>query len=128
MRLLLDTHLVLWTAQGSARRSAEAIGLIEDLANEVFFSAASIWEIAIKTAKGRPDFMVDAERLRREMENNGYKELPVTAKHAAATAALPILHKDPFDRLFVAQAGVEELVLLTVDAMVARYPGPIRKV
>ncbi len=125
---MLDTHLVLWTAQASARRSQAAIGLIEDLANEVFFSAASIWEVAIKTAKGRADFMVDAERLRQEMEANGYKELAVKAAHGAATVGLPMLHKDPFDRLLVAQAGVEGLVLLTVDAVVARYPGPVRKV
>jgi len=92
------------------------------------FSVASVWEIAIKFALGRPDFRVDPRALRRGLLDNGYAELPVTADHALATLALPPIHKDPFDQLLVAQATVEGVVLLTADPTVAGYPGPVRLV
>ena len=92
------------------------------------FSVVSLWEIAIKFALGRPDFQVDPRVLRRGLLDNGYRELPITADHALATAGLPPIHKDPFDRLLVAQATVDGIVLLTADQIVARYPGPIRLV
>jgi PIN domain nuclease of toxin-antitoxin system len=102
--------------------------LIDDPANELIFSAASLWEIAIKRRLGRSDFRVDPRLLRRGLLDNGYLELPVTSEHAVAIDGLPPLHKDPFDRILVAQATVEGMALLTVDPTVARYRGPVRKV
>lgn len=131
MRLLLDTHLLLWAAfdePGAGRLPKAAAELIGNPDNRLLFSAASIWETAIKSALGRPDFRADAGLLRRGLLDNGYEELPITSLHAAAVRQLPLLHKDPFDRLLIAQATVEEVTLLTVDAEVASYPGPIRRV
>jgi PIN domain nuclease of toxin-antitoxin system len=102
--------------------------LISSLDNEVIFSAASLWEIAIKQGLGKNDFDVDARVLRRNLLDNGYKELPVVGDHAVAIRSLPLIHKDPFDRILVAQATVEGITLLTADPIVSRYPGPIRKV
>lgn len=127
MKLLLDTHLLLWAAQGSPRLSRTARKLIDDTENDIFFSAASLWEIAIKSGLGRDDFLVDARILRRTLLDNGYLELRVTSEHAVALDSLPPLHKDPFDRMLIAQAMIEGILLLTVDLQVAGYPGPIRK-
>lgn len=128
MKLLLDTHLLLWAAGQPARLPRRVRVLIEDAANELFFSAASLWEIAIKHGLGRQDFQVDARVLRRGLLDNGYNELPITSEHAVNTDHLPNLHKDPFDRILVAQANVEGITLLTDDRRVAAYSGPIRKV
>lgn len=128
MKLLLDTHLLLWAAGNSRRLSAEAHALLEDPANELFFSAASLWEISIKHGLGRPDFRVDARVLRRGLLDIGYDELAVTGGHAVSIDSLPPLHKDPFDRILVAQAMLEGITLLTSDSMVAKYPGPVRLV
>jgi len=128
MKLLLDTHLLLWAAGEPGRLPAPARALIEDPANELIFSAASLWEIAIKRQLGRNDFRVDPRLLRRGLRDNGYLELPVTSEHALATDSLPPIHKDPFDRILVAQATVEGMVLLTVDPVMARYRGPVQKV
>lgn len=128
MRLLLDTHLLLWTAAGSERLSQNASRFIDDPDSELFFSAASLWEIAIKLRRGRDDFQVDPRLLRRLLIDFRYDELPVTAEHAVAVADLPPLHKDPFDRLLIAQSMVEGITLLTSDRIVARYPGPIQRV
>jgi len=98
-----------------------------DPANTLLFSAASLWEIAIKRSLGRADFQVDARVLRRGLFDNGYEELPITSEHAVFIDSLPDLHKDPFDRILVAQATVEGITLLTADAVLAQYPGPIRK-
>ena len=102
--------------------------MFEDRGNALLFSAASLWEIAIKRGLGRSDFQVDARVLRRGLLDNGYSELPVTSEHAVAIDALPPLHRDPFDRILVAQAQVEGITLVTADETVAKYPGPIRKV
>ena len=110
------------------RLSAEAKRLIDDSANELLFSAVSLWEIAIKTSQGRDDFSVDARVLRRALLDRGYVELPITGDHAVHVDTLPPLHKDPFDRLLLAQAFVEGITLLTADEVLARYPGPVRKV
>jgi PIN domain nuclease of toxin-antitoxin system len=99
-----------------------------DSGNDLFFSAASIWEIAIKSRLGRTDFRVDAHLLRRGLIDNGYLELSINVEHALAVLTLPPLHKDPFDRMLVAQATVEGFILLTSDEQVAAYPGPVRKV
>ncbi len=128
MKLLLDTHLLLWAAGQSARLSGLARALIDDTANELLFSTASLWEVVIKQGQGREDFQVDARRLRRGLLDNGYAELPVLGEHALAVANLPRIHKDPFDRLLVAQATVEGITLLTADPLVAQYPGPVQKV
>lgn len=128
MKLLLDTHLLLWAAGEPGRLPAPARALIDDPANELIFSAASLWEIVIKRRLGRDDFRVDPRLLRRGLLDNGYSELPVTSEHAVALDSLPPIHKDPFDRILVAQATVEGMALLTVDPVVARYPGPVRKV
>jgi PIN domain nuclease of toxin-antitoxin system len=128
MKLLLDTHLLLWAAGDPDRLSAAARALIGAPENELWFSAASVWEIAIKRGLGREDFQVNPRLLRRGLLDNGYRELPVGSEHAVAIDSLPPLHKDPFDRLLVAQAMVEGITLLTADASVAQYPGPVRKV
>jgi PIN domain nuclease of toxin-antitoxin system len=127
MKLLLDTHVLLWAAGEPARLSASARRLINDADNEPLFSVASLWEIAIKRGLGRKDFQVDARLLRRGLLDNGYSELPIMSDHVVAVEDLPAIHKDPFDRLLVAQATVEGITLLTLDLVVARYPGPIRK-
>lgn len=128
MKLLLDTHVLLWAAGEPERLSATALSLLEAPDARLFFSSASIWEVAIKSGLGRSDFQVDARLLRRGLLDNGYSELPIGSEHAVATLSLPPLHKDPFDRILVAQATVEGILLLTVDSLVARYPGPVRMV
>lgn len=128
MLLLLDTHILLWAAYQPERLSAVGNALLSDPVNTPLFSAASIWEVAIKAGLGRPDFTVDANVLRRALVENDYRELPVTGAHAAAVAGLPALHRDPFDRLLVAQARVEGVVLLTADQQVAAYGAPVRRV
>ena len=128
MKLLLDTHLLLWAAGQPDRLSPEARGFLDNPANELLFSAASIWEVVIKRSLGRDDFKVDARALRRGLIDNGYSELPVVSDHVAAIDSLPAIHKDPFDRVLIAQATVEGITLLTTDALVAKYPGPIRLV
>lgn len=128
MKLLLDTHLLLWAAGQPKRLPAAARKLLADADNELLFSAASLWEIAIKRSLGRDDFEVDARVLRRGLLDNGYVELPMRSEHAVAIDNLPPIHTDPFDRLLIAQATVEGIVLLTGDAAVARYPGPVRRV
>ena len=128
MNLLLDTHLLLWAAGEPHRLSARARAMIDDPANKLVFSAASIWEIAIKRGLGREDFRADPRLLRRGLMDNGYVELPVRSEHAVAIDNLPSIHKDPFDRLLIAQATVEGVVLLTVDPVLARYHGPVQQV
>lgn len=128
MKLLLDTHLLLWAAGDPSRLSVVARALIEGPDNELFFSAASLWEISIKRGLGRSDFQVDSRVLRRGLLDNGYSELPIISEHAVAIESLPPIHKDPFDRMLVAQATVEGITLLTADALVAQYPGPVRGV
>ena len=121
MRLLLDTHLLLWAAASSERLPREARELLEDDDNEVYYSAASIWEIAIKSALGRKDFRIDLTQLLAMLPEMGLVELPITAVHAAGVTRLPLIHRDPFDRLLIAQSLVEPLTLLTNDALINRY-------
>lgn len=128
MKLLLDTHLLLWAASAPEQLSVAACELMEDTANELFFSAASFWEIAIKSNLGRSDFQVNARVLRRGLLDNGYNELPITSEQAAFLDTLPPLHKDPFDRMLIAQTMAEGILLLTADTLVAQYPGAIKKV
>ncbi len=128
MKLLLDTHVLLWAAGQTEKLPSGARKLIENRRNDLFFSAANLWEVAIKHDLGRKDFRVDPRLLRRGLLDNGYEELPITSEHVVAVVGLPPIHKDPFDRLLVAQAMVEGITLLTVDPQLAKYPGPIRQV
>ncbi|MES1243073.1 MAG: type II toxin-antitoxin system VapC family toxin [Acidobacteriota bacterium] len=128
MKLLLDTQLLLWAAGQPERLSKAARKLLDDPQNELLFSAASLWEVAIKSSLGREDFRVEPRLLRRGLLDNDYVELPVTSQHAVGIDALPPLHKDPFDRLLLSQALSEGITLLTTDASLAQYPGPVRRV
>lgn len=128
MNLLLDTHILLWAAAQPERLSDKAVDLINDPQNKLYFSSASIWEVVIKNNLNREDFNVDPHLLRRALVENGYLELPIAVQHVLAVAHLPNIHKDPFDRILVAQAEFEGILLLTVDDAVAAYPGPIQKV
>ncbi|MEQ8803648.1 type II toxin-antitoxin system VapC family toxin [Haliea sp.] len=126
MNLLLDTHILLWAASEPERLSQDARDLIQDPVHRVYFSAASIWEVVIKNGLGREDFHVDPHLLRRGLIENDYSELPVTSAHTLALAHLPPIHRDPFDRILIAQAEVEGFLLLTMDATILQYQGPIR--
>lgn len=128
MNLLLDTHILLWAAAQPERLSEKAVSLIDDMQNKLYFSSASIWEVVIKNNLNRADFSVDPHLLRRALVENGYLELPIAVQHVLAIAHLPNIHKDPFDRILVAQAESEGILLLTMDDTVAAYPGPIQKV
>lgn len=128
MKFLLDTHLLLWAAGQPGKLRAEIRQLLEDPENDAVFSVASLWEIAIKCSLGREDFQVDARLLRRGLLENGFRELQIKGEHAVATGGLPPIHKDPFDRILVAQAMVEGIMLLTADPQVASYPCPVRRV
>jgi PIN domain nuclease of toxin-antitoxin system len=114
VKLLLDTHLLLWAANEPIRLPKAARTLIEDLGNDLLFSAAIMWEITIKGSLGRKDFRVNARLLRRGLLDNGYTELPITSEHAIKVDHLPATHKDPFDRMLVAQATVEGITLLPI--------------
>lgn len=128
MKLLLDTQLLLWAAGQPERLSVAARKQLSNSRNELFFSAASLWEITIKNSLGRDDFRVEPRLLRRGLLDNGYIELAVTSEHAVNVDSLPLLHKDPFDRILLAQAFTEGITLITADSQLARYPGPVRKV
>jgi len=121
VKLLLDTHILLWTVGQPEKLSESARTILTEPANSLFFSAASIWEIVIKLGLGRADFKVDPYRLRKMLVVHGYTELPVTAEHALKVDSLPHIHKDPFDRLLLAQARTEGMLLLTGDASIAQY-------
>ncbi len=128
MRLLVDTHLLLWAAARSRRLPKEARLLLQDPANEVFFSAASLWEVVIKAALRKPDFKVDVALLRPALAEMGFVELAVSGAHAERLAILPALHKDPFDRMLVAQSLAEPLVLLTNDGVLGDYGNSVKVV
>ncbi|MBK1726446.1 type II toxin-antitoxin system VapC family toxin [Halorhodospira neutriphila] len=128
MHLLLDTHILLWAAADSPRLPQQARDLLLDPDYQLAYSAASLWEITIKRGLGRSDFRVEPSVLRRELLEHGYEELAIRGAHTLAVGSLPDLHKDPFDRILIAQAGVEGYTLLTSDHQLARYPGPIRTV
>jgi len=125
VKLLLDTHLLIWAAEGIEHIPAGALAFMEAPENDLHFSVASRWEIAIKHGLHRPEFQIDARILRRGLIDNGYHELAIFSAHAVAIDMLPPIHTDPFDRLLIAQATVEGITLLTDDATVAKYPGPI---
>jgi PIN domain nuclease of toxin-antitoxin system len=121
MRLLLDTHVLLWALSGSKRLPDDARELIESADNEVLFSAASIWEIAIKAQLLRAEFGVDVETIAAAARDTDFDELAISSRHAAGVAALPLHHKDPFDRMLMSQAIVEPARLVTADRALAAY-------
>jgi PIN domain nuclease of toxin-antitoxin system len=125
VNLLLDTHYLLWAAAREDLLSVQARELIEDKANRLWFSVASLWEVAIKRALDRPDFRTDAGTLRAGLLSAGYEELAVEGRHVLVLSALPSLHRDPFDRLLLAQATAEGMRLLTADSRLAIYGGPV---
>lgn len=118
MRLLLDTHIFLWWVREDKRLSKNSVDKIKE-AEEVYMSSASIWEIAIKMRLGK--ISGDMNALIQEIHNSHFLELPVTSQHAAATLELPEIHRDPFDRLLIAQAMSEPLVFLTADPKLKKY-------
>jgi PIN domain nuclease of toxin-antitoxin system len=124
---LLDTHVLLWASSRSSHLSPNIRAALAAVENELLFSAASLWELSIKRGLGRTDFKVDPRVLRRGLLSAGYIELPVTSAHAVAVDLLPPLHKDPFDRMLVAQALAEGVTLVTRDALVAQYPVAIMR-
>jgi PIN domain nuclease of toxin-antitoxin system len=128
MNLLLDTHLLLWAAGEPSRLSQAAMDLMQSPKNVLWFSAVNIWEVVIKNSLGRPDFHVDAHLLRRGLLENQYRELPMDSRHALTVSRLPALHRDPFDRMLIAQAESEGFVLLTADDQVGRYGSPVKRV
>ena len=128
MNYLLDTHLLVWSISQSKRLGADVTRLLEDPTNQPHASVISIWEVAIKHSLKRSDFSIDPHFLRRALNETGFRELPMTGDHAAAVSGLPRIHKDPFDRMLVAQALVEGITLLTVDSVLAQYPCPVRLV
>jgi PIN domain nuclease of toxin-antitoxin system len=121
MRLLVDTHLLLWAVAQSDRLPPEVAVLLEDASNQVYCSTASLWEIAIKAGLRRSDFQVDLPALRAALPKMSIEELPITGKHTETLIELPPIHKDPFDRMLIAQSMKEPLLLLTNDAILARY-------
>ena len=128
MNCLLDTHLLLWAAGQPQKLSETALQWIENTDNILYFSPASFWEITIKNQLDRPDFVCDARLLKRNLLDNGYMELSINTEHSLYISLLPSLHKDPFDRMLIAQAILEGMVLLTADTLVAQYSGSIQKV
>lgn len=121
MRVLADTHALMWAAAAPDRLTPEARDLLADPHAEVWFSVVSIWEVVIKSGQ-RPDFAVDADDLRWGLLQRGFQELEVTAPHVLEVGRLPRLHGDPFDRLLVAQARVEDLTIMTADRAITAYP------
>ena len=127
-RLLLDTHLLLWAALFPERLPKKASRLMNELGNTLYFSTVSIWEISIKLTRPREDLEIDVRQWRSGLLDNGYQELTINSLHAMSVRDLPDIHKDPFDRLLLAQAMREDLTLVTADEILASYPGPILKV
>jgi PIN domain nuclease of toxin-antitoxin system len=126
VRLLLDTHIVLWALADSPRLSARARELLADPVNECWVSAASVWEIAIKVVIGKHQLGVALNALPDAIAEAGFRPLDVRPRHASAIAGLDVPHADPFDRLLVAQCEVETLRLLTADAALGQLPVAVR--
>ena len=125
MKYLLDTNLLLWSMFEPQKLSRKARALVADEANDFLFSVASIWEVAIKFAKHGESFTADPSVLRSGVLALGFEELPLTSVHAIETVLLPMLHRDPFDRVLVAQAKIERLALLTADRQLTQYEAPV---
>ncbi len=125
MNILLDTQLLIWGAMQNPKLSRKAAEAIGDEDNTIWFSVASLWEIAIKSALKRKDFPYDAGTMRAGLLANHYLELSVEGRHVLALGDLPLLHRDPFDRMLVAQASSEGMLLMTADRLLEDYGKPI---
>jgi PIN domain nuclease of toxin-antitoxin system len=125
---LLDTHLLIWLALGHKNLTPAFLELHDDPENELYFSVVSVWETAIKQALGRADFQVDAGLLRAGLLSEGFTEIQVEGRHALEVRNLPFLHRDPFDRMLIAQSRVEGIVLLTSDEDICQYQGTVKRV
>ena len=123
MRLLLDSHVAVWWLGDDPRLGESLITDVEDPASRVLLSAASVWELEIKAAKGRLDL---PDALPAALRHAGFELLPITAEHGAQAARLPRHHADPFDRMLVAQANAEHATLVTADAAIGRYDVRVR--
>jgi PIN domain nuclease of toxin-antitoxin system len=128
MKYLFDTHIAIWTLLDDPRLSRAAREILNDNENKFFFSVCSIWEIAIKRGLRAAAFQHDPREIRHYLLRNGCEELTLQGRHAVEVDRLPHIHKDPFDRILIAQAMVEGIFLLTADATIAQYPAPILKV
>lgn len=128
MNLLIDTHILLWAAFTPERLSKDAQAQLLEPSNSLWFSAVSIWEVAIKRGLDRPDFIIDPGPLRAGLLSNDYSELNLEGRHCLGLGTLPALHSDPFDRMLIVQAAAEGMVLLTADRKLAQYGGPVRLV
>ena len=127
MQLLLDTHLLVWAMGEPERLDPALVHLLENPMNTPVFSVASLWELVIKRGLDRPDFRLEPPLLRQALLEAGWRELPVEAHHVLVVGQLPALHRDPFDRLLLAQAQADGLLLITADQQLAQYPGPVRR-
>ena len=121
MRYLLDTHILLWALQNNPKLTSAARNIIIDPNNTLFFSVASIWEIAIKVGQGYVKDLIEPKLFYQTLVANDYTELPIHSDHAAKVMQLPMIHKDPFDRMIIAQSLIEDLVVITADSKVAKY-------
>jgi PIN domain nuclease of toxin-antitoxin system len=128
MTYLLDTHLLVWAMTHVSRVPDLARALLEGAEYSPRYSVISIWEVAIKQSLRRSDFTVEPQALRHALDNSGFRDLPMSVEHAVTVVRLPKIHKDPFDRMLVAQALVEGMTLLTVDAVLAKYPCQVQLV
>lgn len=125
MKLLLDTHILLWVAWDKRDKlSSQAITLLEDPTNELYFSLASLWELAIKSSLGKPDFEIDVEEFEEGLITAGFRTLPIALPHILKQTTLPLIHRDPFDRMLLAQAEVENYLFLTADNLILQYHKP----
>lgn len=128
MKILLDSHLLVWLVAASEKLPNTARFLMEAPENQLYFSAASIWELTIKYAAGRSDFTFPPAVLQQTLLDSDFVELPITSTHGLVGGMLPSIHKDPFDRILIAQAIAEDMVFMTSDETIAQYEGPIRLV
>lgn len=125
MKILLDTHILLWLAfDDKSKLSPQAIELLEDFKNELYFSLASLWEISIKSSLGKPHFNVDVEKLEQGLISVGCHLLPIELSHIVKSSNYPFVHKDPFDRLLLAQADAENIYFMTADNLILDYNKP----
>ncbi len=125
MKILLDTNILIWVTASPEKVPENILHQIQDTKNTIFFSAASIWEIAIKHTFGKPDFFFNPLIIHQALVENNYTELPITSNHAIAIQHLQKIHKDPFDRMLIAQAIAENMLLMTADQTIVKYPAPV---
>lgn len=126
MRLLLDTHILLWLADKPERLPISVLDLLKEPTTELVFSVVNIWEVGIKFSLGKPAFQVDPSMLLLRCRSEKLTELPVLAEHSLQVPRLPLIHRDPFDRILIAQAIVEGLTFLTADTQLGAYADPVR--